>query len=234
MLAYTEREGTYTSGDRRVQRFYPVLPPRNNTYADFSIAAKIGGRMGLELEENAASLVFSRIANKHPQYNGLTYQLLAEVQEQWPIIGRSDLYYGGTSYDNHQGTGRQLKNEIVFGEDFVPSEVHIPDPIQIPGGTLLVVPVTKLFDHGSLMQFNQLLDKRKWGAELLMHPDLAENVGLQDGEVVHLDLGKGEPYPAVIKTDGDLPTGAALLPRSCGIPLSEPRAIKLIKMMEKA
>ncbi len=234
VLPYTEREGTYTSGDRRVQRFYPVLPPRNNIFADFSITAKIGHRMGLELEEDAAALVFSRIASTHPGYGRLTYRALAEVEEQWPIIGRSDLYYGGTSYENHQGTGCQLKNEIVYGEHFEPAEVVIPDPIQIPGGTILVVPVTKLFDHGNLMQFNTLLDKRKWGAELLMNPDLAENYGLQAGEVVSLDLGKGGPYPAVIKTDGDLPTGAALLPRSCGIPHSEPRAIKLIKMMEKS
>ena len=35
-------------------------------------------------------------------------QKLAEVVEQWPIIGREDLYYGGTGYKNSQGLGVQL------------------------------------------------------------------------------------------------------------------------------
>ena len=43
-----------------------------------------------------------------PAFQGISYPKLAEVSEQWPIIGRSDLYYGGTSYQNSQGLGVPL------------------------------------------------------------------------------------------------------------------------------
>ena len=33
---------------------------------------------------------------------------LAEVRPQFPIVGRGDLYYGGTTYENTQGMGSSL------------------------------------------------------------------------------------------------------------------------------
>ena len=41
-------------------------------------------------------------------FSGVSYLKLAEVTEQWPIVGRRDLYYGGTTYENKQGLGVQL------------------------------------------------------------------------------------------------------------------------------
>lgn len=50
VLAYTEREGTFTSGERRVQRYYPAVLKRSSLRADFEIAAQIGTRLGLTLK----------------------------------------------------------------------------------------------------------------------------------------------------------------------------------------
>jgi NADH-quinone oxidoreductase subunit G len=46
--AFTEREGTYTSAERRVQRFYPAVPARPGTTADFALTAKIGALLGVD------------------------------------------------------------------------------------------------------------------------------------------------------------------------------------------
>ena len=62
VLAFTEREGTYTSGERRVQRFYPAVPAPTDVKADYEIAAELGSKLGLTLEASAASLVFQQIA----------------------------------------------------------------------------------------------------------------------------------------------------------------------------
>ncbi|MFA5874537.1 MAG: NADH-quinone oxidoreductase subunit NuoG, partial [Anaerolineales bacterium] len=59
--AYTEREGSFTSGERRVQRFYPALPPRGETRADFAIITAIAKELGLELEGRSASLVMDKL-----------------------------------------------------------------------------------------------------------------------------------------------------------------------------
>ena len=81
---------------------------RGDSRADYAIAAQIGQKLGLNLESQHASLAFLRLAGSLPQFAGLTYPRLSETTEQWPIIGRADLFYGGTSYDNHQGLGVQL------------------------------------------------------------------------------------------------------------------------------
>ena len=53
--AYTERDGSFTSGERRVQRFYPAVPPRGEARPDFAITAQIAAELGLELEGRSAS-----------------------------------------------------------------------------------------------------------------------------------------------------------------------------------
>ncbi|NJD59955.1 MAG: NADH-quinone oxidoreductase subunit NuoG, partial [Anaerolineae bacterium] len=103
---WTEREGTFTSGERRVQRFYPGVP-RGEYMADYAITASIGKLAGVDLE-TIPLRIFNRLAAKVPDYKGLNYRLLAEVTEQWPIVGRGEMYYGGTLYANDQGLGGQL------------------------------------------------------------------------------------------------------------------------------
>ncbi len=48
--AYTEREGTFTSGERRVQRFYPAVPVTGEARPDFVITSQIARQMGYILE----------------------------------------------------------------------------------------------------------------------------------------------------------------------------------------
>ena len=107
-LAFTEREGSYTSGERRVQRFTPALSVINKGRADFSITALVADELGIDLEGGSPRKVLDRMAVMIPAFTGISYAKLSEVHEQWPIIGRADLYYGGTSYQNTQGWGVHL------------------------------------------------------------------------------------------------------------------------------
>ncbi len=107
--AFTERDGSYTSGERRVQRFYPATPPLGDSRPDFAIAAEVAAAAGFEVEARSARLVMDKIAASVPAFAGISYGKLAEVAEQWPIVGRGDLYYGGTTYENRQGLGSHLQ-----------------------------------------------------------------------------------------------------------------------------
>jgi NADH-quinone oxidoreductase subunit G len=106
--AFTERDGSYTSGERWVQRFYPAVPSLGETKTDHAITALVAAELGLELEGRSALLVMDKIAAAIPAFAGISYGKLSETTEQWPIIGRSDLYYGGTAYQNSQGLGVHL------------------------------------------------------------------------------------------------------------------------------
>ena len=114
---YMERDGTFTSGERRVQRFYAAIPAPEGTKPDFAITAQVARASGVILEGSSSSVVFDIMAAEEDSpFARLSYARLAEVQEQWPIVGRGDLYYGGTTYENTQGLGVQLLNAAQRGK----------------------------------------------------------------------------------------------------------------------
>ncbi len=113
--AIMERDGTLTSGERRVQRFYQAVSPLEGTLADFSIIAKVAGSTGIQLEGTSARLVFDQLTAENSAFHGLTYLALEDSPEQWPSIGRSNLYYGGNSYDNLWGLGKHLNRVETEG-----------------------------------------------------------------------------------------------------------------------
>ncbi len=210
---YTEREGTYTSGERRVQRFFPVTPPHSGARPDFVIAAQLGTGLLTDVEGRAAALVMQRIAAQIPAYAAISYQRLAETQEQWPIIGRKDLYYGGTSYENTQGLGVSLP---------LPEMVNLPAPkayvpAPVPAGALRLVRFSRLYDHGSLVRHSPLIGQRLAARALWLHPSLLAQLGVQPGEEVEITAGD-EILRLPAAADENLPLDAAGLPRSAGFP----------------
>jgi NADH-quinone oxidoreductase subunit G len=225
--AFTEREGTYTSGERRVQRFYqavtgPALPQR----PDFVITAQIAGKLGLTLESRAASLVMAQIAAHVQAFAGLNYAVLAEVKEQWPDVGRHDLYYGGTGYENKQGLGAQLTSAVERGETMKTGGAL--DSEKLVGDGLLVVPVARLYDRGTLLIPSKLLINRLAEAELRLNPSLAEQHALHIGEPVQISIN-GHAYTVQVSVDESIPDGAALLSRSTGIPIQSPVFVRVIR-----
>lgn len=219
--AFTEREGTFVSGERRVQRYYPAVRPATGPRPDFQIAAQIAALLGFSLEERLASLVFQRLAESAPDFAGLTYQQLAMVEEQWPVVGRHDLYFGGTGYDNHQGLGVQLKPAAQRLEPLNLPDVPELSPLQVPEGGLLVVPITRLYDRGQTLLPTSLLHERMEKPAIYVHPKLAAKAGLEDKQSFQLVLNGISTLVQVI-FDEDAPEGAALLPRGVGVPIQGP------------
>src|SRR5215208_1892415 len=92
--AFTEREGTLTSGERRVQRFYSAVPPTGESKPDFAITSQLARHMGIVLEGTSPSTAFDILADSVKSFEGLDYGRVSEVTPQWPIVGRGDMYYG--------------------------------------------------------------------------------------------------------------------------------------------
>ncbi|MBN1668707.1 MAG: molybdopterin-dependent oxidoreductase, partial [Anaerolineales bacterium] len=217
--AYTEREGTFTSAERRVQRFYPAARPKGQSWPDFEIAAQIGAQAGVSLKGRFPSIVFPQLAREVPGYGELTYQKLAEVHEQWPIVGREDLYYGGTGYANSQGLGVQLPT--VGGASF-----KDPAPPARPSGALVAVPITRLYDHGSMVLPSKVLHPRLVEPYIAINPRDAEVQKAADGMLVSVNLA-GVEATVTVRVDEHVPAGIALIPRSVGVPIEAPIAIAI-------
>lgn len=224
--AYTERDGTFTSGERRVQRFYPAVPPLGETRADYTITAAIAKKLDIDLEGASSVLAFEKLAASVKDFTGLSYEKLAEVSEQWPIVGRGDMYYGGTTYENTQGLGVQLVSAAERGETVSIPEVKEEAGLRPKEDELLAVPVTKLYDRGTTVVPAELLNERIGETTIALHPDAAKKLGVEAGVKVQVSFDgvKGE---AVVKIDETISAGIALVPRSMGLAIREPVAIKV-------
>jgi NADH-quinone oxidoreductase subunit G len=224
-LPFTHREGSYTSGERRVQRFYLAVPSRTEARADFTITAQIALRLGHTLEGRSAAQVFKRLADQIPAFEGLDYAALAETEPQYPLIGRQDLYYGGTSYDNHQGLGKTLALVMAAGPGVNLPEPFDSRPSRLPGAegnrALAVVPVTRLYDQGTTLTPSRILQPRLTRACLLLGPADLDRLGLQVGETVQVSLD-GRAYTLEVLLEEGAPAGVGLIPRSVGVPIHGP------------
>ncbi len=218
--AFTEREGTFTSGERRVQRFYPGVV-RNEYKPDYAITAGISKLAELNVEA-VPFRIFNHLEAKVPTFAGINYRMLAQVTEQWPIVDRGGLYYGGTLYANAQGLGVQLS---------LPSQIPSLTWPEVPGvylseGQLLAVPVTILYDRGQTVIPSELLYLRIPSAHIALNPENARFLNLTDGTKVQFTLD-GITVKVRLHVNDQVPIGVAIVPRSLGVSLRSPTPIEI-------
>jgi NADH-quinone oxidoreductase subunit G len=227
----TEREGTYTSGERRLQRFNPAATPIPGPRADFAITAQIGKRLNLDLEGRTPALVLLQIADEIPGYAGMSYQKLAETREQWPIVGGNDLYFGGTAHANKQGLGAQLG--VVETTADLGEMPGLSRP-KTAKDTLWVLPITCLYDNGTTIWPSELLRGRMAKPVLRLHPKTAANHGFgeKEGQSVEVSFNQVKST-MIIELDNSVPEGVALLPRSVGVPIMAPETL-IIRQLNTA
>jgi NADH-quinone oxidoreductase subunit G len=223
--AYTEREGSFTSGERRVQRFYPAVPEPTGLKSDFAVTGQIGQLLGFDLEARIASKVMLRIAAKIADYAGLDYIKLAEVIEQWPIVGRGDVYYGGTSYENSQGLGVQLAPAAQRGAAVPLAWPQLPQEQAAPG-SLLAVPVNRLLDRGQTIWPSTLLHPRIPQPYVALNPADAAVLRIPSGTMLQVTLN-GTARLAAAHLDENAPQGVLLVPRSMGLPIFGPAPVEI-------
>ncbi len=230
--SFIEREGSFTSGERRVQRFYPAVAPLPGPRPDFRITADLAQRLGHAVEGWAAALVMLQIASEAPDYAGISYPKLAAVHEQWPIVHREDLFYGGTSYHNRHGLGVQLPLQSSADNDQSVGDAQVAPPaLRRQPGEIWLVPVTRLYDRGTTVLPTHLLHERMARPEVWLNPSTAAGLRVESDERIALALPYG-PVEVTVKLDETIPEGAGLVPRSAGVPISAPRAVKLQRLPE--
>jgi len=215
-----EREGTYVNSERRVQRFYRVSQPEADVPADFALVTRIAAAAGVQLEGGSAMQVFRQLSEQVDVFSGINYTRLSEYEKQVPAYGRDTLYYAGTGYANKLGLGAQLprqterRPETSFARAFVRPRA----------GDLWLVPVTRLYDGGALMRATDLLDQRRAGLDLRVHPSELNRLGLNEGENLCFEL-EGREFDLPLRADSSVPMQSILVARSSGLPVVLPRII---------
>ncbi len=83
--SFLEKNGTFTNGERRVQRVNAVIEPLPGTKADGEIICDIMQRMGYQQSKYDAPQLLKEIAQVVPFFAGVTWDNLSNNGKQWPV-----------------------------------------------------------------------------------------------------------------------------------------------------
>ena len=81
-----EKEGTFTSTERRIQRLYQVFEPLGESKPDWRIIQEIANRLGAKWNYATPAEIYEEIAPLTPLMAGVTYERLEGYKTlQWPV-----------------------------------------------------------------------------------------------------------------------------------------------------
>ncbi len=210
--SWAERDGTFTSAARRVQRFYKAIPAIGEARADWEIFVALALRLGQRWLYLSPEAVMDEIARTIPRYAGMDYGALAWTQPQWPPVGTSrDLYFGGTARPNTGGLGRVWPSEAEAPEARWPLAWKAPE---IPAeGTLLAIPTRRLYHEGTLIARTPHLRQRMVPLAARVHPETARRLRLEAGRPAAMRVN-GQEIGLPVVFDPAAPPHGILVPAS--------------------
>jgi formate dehydrogenase alpha subunit len=90
-VSFAEKDGTFTTTDRRVQRVRKAIEPLGEAKSDHEIISNIAIRMGgTNFQYGSPEEIFKEMAQLTPIYQGITYEKIDKNGIQWPCRSPED------------------------------------------------------------------------------------------------------------------------------------------------
>jgi formate dehydrogenase major subunit len=182
--SFFEKSGTFTNGERRVQRVNQVIPPLPGTRTDGQIIVDIMNRMGCPQPEYTPDGVLAEIAGIVPFFKGATWEGLGVNGKQWPILDGCV----GTEILHVETFKRGLGKFHFF--PFQESREIINHHDQFP----FILTTGRLLEHYNC----GTMTRRTGNARIVttdvlaIHPDDAARKGIETGDAVRVVSARGE------------------------------------------
>ncbi|MDT7833250.1 formate dehydrogenase subunit alpha [Flavobacteriaceae bacterium S356] len=185
--SYFEKNGTFTNGERRVQRVNKVVEPIGNTKPDGQIIIDMMARLGYEqptgLTYDAANVI-EEIADVIPFMKGLSWKRLGENGLQWPI--KED----GTDTKMLHVNGQFKKGIGTFHHfDFEETPEIVSHGKKYP----FILTTGRELEHYNSGTMTRRTDNQKILSDdvLEVHPKDAIKKGIKDNETVRIFSDRG-------------------------------------------
>lgn len=185
--SYFEKNGTFTNGERRVQRVNKVVEPIGNTKPDGQIIIDMMARLGYNQPTGLtydAAKVIEEIADVIPFMKGLSWERLGENGLQWPIkedgTDTKMLHVGG-AFKKGIGTFHHF--------DFEESPEILEHGKKFP----FILTTGRELEHYNSGTMTRRTDNQKILAKdiLEVHPKDAIKKGIEDNEIVRIFSDRG-------------------------------------------
>lgn len=83
--SFLEKEGTFTNGERRIQKVQKAVEPVGNAKVDGQIIIDVMNRMGYPQPDYTAKGMLEEISQIVPFFKGVKWEELGENGKQWPV-----------------------------------------------------------------------------------------------------------------------------------------------------
>jgi formate dehydrogenase major subunit len=182
--SFLEKEGTFTNGERRVQRVNQVVSPHGNSRPDGQILVEMMNRLGYPQPPYHAANTLEEIAAVVPFFEGIKWHELGDHGKQWPV----DKNGKGTDILHTETFKRGLGKFHYF--DFEETEELVSHLASFP---LILTTSRDLVHYNSGTMTRRTENERIVDEDLLLiHPEDAEVRDIDSDDQVILFSDRGE------------------------------------------
>jgi len=183
-VSFAEKGGTFTNTERRVQLVRPALQAPGQARQDWIILTEVARRLGADWSYSAPAMIFDEMARLTPSYAGISHDRLEAGGIQWPC-----------PMPEHPGTPILHTERFTRGLGQFSAVEHQP-PAEIPDAEFpLYLSTGRILFHwhgGTLSRRSPGLDELAPEAEVEIHPDDAEELGVSQGDLVTVASRRGQ------------------------------------------
>ena len=190
-----EKEGTFTSTERRIQRLYQVFEPLEGSRPDWQIIQEIANRLGATWQYQHPSEIYREIASLTPLFAGVTYERLEGFKSlQWPVAadGTDQPLLYTKEFAFPDGKARLFPLSLTEPTDQPNAEFDL----HLNNGRLL-----EHFHEGNMTYRNEGIREKTPDTFVEVSPELAEERGIQSGTWVQLTSRYGQVRVRALVTD---------------------------------
>ena len=183
--SFAEKDGTFTNGERRVQRVRKAIEPLAGM-AEWEVLCKISTLMGYPMEYKNPAAIMDEIASLVPIYGGISYERLEKGGIQWPCPDK-----------NHPGT-TTLFTDLFAKSSGLASFMaldHIGSGEVADESYPLVLITGRIREHynnGSMTRRSKGIDVIVPAERVEISPEDAELLGIKDRNWVKVSSRRGE------------------------------------------
>ncbi len=186
-LGFTEKKGTVTNLEGRVQMVNRLIPGPGQARADWSILDDLATRLGRPIGLDSAEEIADEVSKVAPAYSGITWDHL-EWEAREGVVAPIDGAEQPLWYQPVHRTSRQ--------PDPSPYTLHL---------------ARTLYDGGVLLRHCPSLSGQAPGAFAYITPDHAALIGVEEGDTVAFEVGEGS-LTLPVSLDPTLHEGTVYVP----------------------
>ncbi|MBK7129249.1 MAG: formate dehydrogenase subunit alpha [Crocinitomicaceae bacterium] len=182
--SFLEKSGTFTNGERRIQRVNKVVEPLPGTKSDGQIMVDIMNKMGYSQPDYNPETLLDEIAQIVPFFAGVKWNELGENGKQWPVAKD-----GKDSDMLHVESFKRGKGKFVHSTYKEPAEIS-ENKNDFP----YIVTTNRELEHYNCGTMTRRTNNAKILKEdyLMIHPDDAKKHDIKDGDLVCVTSARGK------------------------------------------